>query len=150
MLNLWNGIKGVTEVETDLFCIPKQMPNSTKWFGCVYSDSLSQGAYGAKHSSTVVINQCLLWVLTFHKYRNAVKGGWSKHPIIRVVMRDNSWACIIMSGDVVRHPNGRLVTHLPTTRYRDLSTPLLISRSTTRSCHLLVCITPPNHTDNNG
>ncbi|KAF9447267.1 hypothetical protein P691DRAFT_645240, partial [Macrolepiota fuliginosa MF-IS2] len=81
ILNIWNGVQSVGAIETDSFCIIKETPNSSKWF-----------------SLTTVTNQFLLWALTYYKYRDAVKGGWSKHPIIRVVMRDNSWVFIVLAG----------------------------------------------------
>ncbi|KAF9454471.1 hypothetical protein P691DRAFT_808614 [Macrolepiota fuliginosa MF-IS2] len=81
IFNFWNGISAMTDIETDLFCIIAETPNSSKWF-----------------SLTIAVNQCLLWALTFHKYRSAVKEGWARHPIIRVVIRDNSWVFLTFSG----------------------------------------------------
>ncbi|KAF9444302.1 hypothetical protein P691DRAFT_712088 [Macrolepiota fuliginosa MF-IS2] len=84
ILNFWNGIDAMENMEADRFCIIKKTPDGSKWF-----------------SLTIIVNQFLLWALTYYKYRDAVKEGWSRHPIVRVVMRDNSWVFITFTGILV-------------------------------------------------
>ncbi|KAF9449611.1 hypothetical protein P691DRAFT_667119 [Macrolepiota fuliginosa MF-IS2] len=84
VLNIWSGMESLKGLEPNLFCTTTETPEDSKWF-----------------SLTVVINQFLLWVLTYYKYRSAVREGWSKHPIVRVVVRDNLWVFIILSGIII-------------------------------------------------
>ncbi|KXN87622.1 hypothetical protein AN958_08358 [Leucoagaricus sp. SymC.cos] len=83
-LNLWTISEALKEAKVDSFCIPLKTPESSKWFGL-----------------NVVVNLGLLWILTARKYRRAVQERWSQYPLVRLVMRENSWVFLLLTGTVV-------------------------------------------------
>ncbi|KAF9444296.1 hypothetical protein P691DRAFT_796652 [Macrolepiota fuliginosa MF-IS2] len=71
------GGRSIHVLKLDSNCIMTETPETTTTF-----------------SVMVMLDQCVLWGLTCYKYRDAIRNGWSKNPIMRLVMRDNTWTCI--------------------------------------------------------
>ncbi|KXN84153.1 hypothetical protein AN958_00395, partial [Leucoagaricus sp. SymC.cos] len=80
---LWIFIIVPPKMKHDKYCIVQRAVNESKQFGAV-----------------LVFNQTLLWILTYWKYRRNVhtRPEWSNHPIVKVVIRDNSWVSLVLGG----------------------------------------------------
>ncbi|KAF5345579.1 hypothetical protein D9756_011036 [Leucocoprinus leucothites] len=79
--NAWSLPIAFSQIETDIHCVPRRTPDNSRWF-CLL----------------VVLNQAIFWYLGYWKYRSAVRDGWSNHPLIRLVIRDNSLAFLLLAG----------------------------------------------------
>ncbi|KAF5362361.1 hypothetical protein D9756_002790 [Leucocoprinus leucothites] len=73
---------GITQIEMDIYCIPRRSPDDSRWF-CLL----------------IVVNQAIFWYLGYWKYRSTVRDGWSNYPLIRIVIRDNSWTFLLFADE---------------------------------------------------
>jgi hypothetical protein len=54
-----------------------------------------------KFSVIVIFNQLALWMLTCWKYyRHTTNRRWPVPPLIQLVMRDNTWTFLVLTGAV--------------------------------------------------
>ncbi|KAF5348115.1 hypothetical protein D9756_010766 [Leucocoprinus leucothites] len=83
--NAWALPRAVAQVETNINCIPIKSPGTSRWITYV----------------VIILNQAMFWCLSYRKYRCAVRDGWSDYSLIRLVIRDNSWAFLLLVGVLV-------------------------------------------------
>lgn len=81
----WNISRWMREVVMEDLCIViKRSSGSAKWF-CILT----------------LFNQAVFWLLIYQRYRNAMQEGWSDHPVLILIMRENSWMFLALCGNYV-------------------------------------------------
>ncbi|KXN80866.1 hypothetical protein AN958_07088 [Leucoagaricus sp. SymC.cos] len=81
--DVWFWTVGNDQLKLDMYCILTQVSATSRWM-----------------SLLVVINQTILWFLSYRKYRTAVRDQWiEQSPVLRTVIRDNSWTLLVLFGN---------------------------------------------------
>ncbi|KAF5348120.1 hypothetical protein D9756_010748 [Leucocoprinus leucothites] len=87
VINIWIFIVIPPNMRANIFCLCRHTVKESNQLGAV--------VFGAINVFGI---QCFLWALTYQRYRYIVRPGLPDNPILRLVMRQNSWAFLVLSG----------------------------------------------------
>ncbi|KAJ3561344.1 hypothetical protein NP233_g10250 [Leucocoprinus birnbaumii] len=87
--NIWIFIVIPPNMRANLFCISQHTVKESNQLRSVLFGAI--GVFG---------NQSLLWLLTYRRYRYFKRPGWSDNPILRLVMKENSWSFVMLTGKI--------------------------------------------------
>lgn len=149
----WIFIVAPPTMKANAFCITQKTVKEMKRYGWVSFPHLQSGfvlrlwleVSLTAISAVIVFNQFLLWALTYWKYRRIRQQTprWPElQPILRLVMRDNSWSFLVLGGECNSYIHLSFINRLtwPVFTRRDfLPTSLFILYPASRTNYILVC-----------
>jgi hypothetical protein len=69
--------------------------------------AISHSAIKPRNSAAFISFETTLFLLTLAKFLIALRGGWGRTPVVYLLMRDGTWAFILIFG-----PPPRLLSHV--------------------------------------